>query len=476
MYLPIRTGNHKNCPYNLQRAPIRFIRNGISLRKMAIFRIIYILSITLFIIGCENIDLVREQLQQTPYEAYSEALNKAGLNETELGMRWFSAAESVLKDPLYVQLPYEEIGWLAPEEVQASAWKFSAQKGQRLTVGLETPTENRGRIFVDLFVAESEDNIDHIASLEGDRQSLDHIVRDDAEYVLRLQPELLAGGRYELRITLSPSLTFPVEGKNYSAIGSVFGDPRDGGSREHHGVDIFAPRGTKVLAAANGVIYRTGITPRGGKVVWLMDRDLGQSYYYAHLDEITVREGAYVKAGDPLGSVGNTGNARFTPPHLHFGIYESFVGPIDPFPFVHDPGEVLQQTQVADGELRNTLTVAADKLRLREGPSTDASILIDLERHTMLRPVAKAGSWYRVTLPNGLGGYVSARYVDAADNPFGETQLARSRSVLAKPNESSPEIGRIPAGDVVELYGRIGGFRYVKLPSGQFGWIDFNRS
>ena len=173
---------------------------------MAIFRIIYILSITLFIIGCENIDLVREQLQQTPYEAYSEALNKAGLNETELGMRWFSAAESVLKDPLYVQLPYEEIGWLAPEEVQASAWKFSAQKGQRLTVGLETPTENRGRIFVDLFVAESEDNIDHIASLEGDRQSLDHIVRDDAEYVLRLQPELLAGGRYELRITLSPSL------------------------------------------------------------------------------------------------------------------------------------------------------------------------------------------------------------------------------------------------------------------------------
>jgi murein DD-endopeptidase MepM/ murein hydrolase activator NlpD len=439
-------------------------------------RIVVILFLTSVVLGCEKIDLLENRLQQTPHEAYSEALNKAGLSETELGRRWFSAAESVLKDSLYVQLPYEEVGWLAPEEVQASAWKFSARKGQRLTVELETPPENRGTIFVDLFVAESEDNIDHIASLEGGKQSLDHIVQDDAEYVLRLQPELLAGGRYELRITLSPSLTFPVEGKNYSAIGSVFGDPRDGGSREHHGVDIFAPRGTKVLAAANGVIYRTGITSRGGKVVWLMDRELGQSYYYAHLDEITVREGVYVRAGDPLGSVGNTGNARFMPPHLHFGIYESFTGPVDPFPFIYDPGEVLEQTQVAHGELQSTLTVTADRLRLREGPSTKASILTDLKRHTILRAVAKTGNWYRVTLPNSQGGYVSVRYVDVADNPFDEIQLSNPRPVLAKPTESSPEIGKIPAGNRVKLYGQIGGFRYVKLPSGQFGWIDLNRS
>ena len=56
--------------------------------------------------------------------------------------------------------------------------------------------------------------------------------------------------------------------------------------------------------------------------------------YYAHLDKQLVHEGQQVKKGDVVGLVGNTGNARFTPSHLHFGVY-TVKGPIDPLPFVN---------------------------------------------------------------------------------------------------------------------------------------------
>ncbi len=72
---------------------------------------------------------------------------------------------------------------------------------------------------------------------------------------------------------------------------------------------------------ANGRIGFTGEKGLGGKQVWLRDTKRGQSLYYAHLDSIAKTSGS-VKTGDTLGFVGNTGNARTTPPHLHFGIYK----------------------------------------------------------------------------------------------------------------------------------------------------------
>jgi murein DD-endopeptidase MepM/ murein hydrolase activator NlpD len=55
----------------------------------------------------------------------------------------------------------------------------------------------------------------------------------------------------------------------------------------------------------------------------MYDQKRRHSYYFAHLDSQYVRAGQRVKQGDTLGTVGNTGNARFTPAHLHFGIYQS---------------------------------------------------------------------------------------------------------------------------------------------------------
>lgn len=111
-----------------------------------------------------------------------------------------------------------------------------------------------------------------------------------------------------------------------------WGGPRSGG-RRHEGIDIFAPRGTPVTAATDGLVWRVGTDPLGGLVVWILGPGR-QMHYYAHLDRYAdVRGGDHVAAGDVVGYVGTTGNARGGPPHLHYGIYAGGVA-IDPYPLL----------------------------------------------------------------------------------------------------------------------------------------------
>lgn len=114
-------------------------------------------------------------------------------------------------------------------------------------------------------------------------------------------------------------LDVPVQGMPRSQVRSSFGAPRDGGRRRHRGADLFARRGTPVVAAASGIVVFKGTLPLGGRVVYTFGRR-GVLCYYAHLDrwadELSV--GDLVAAGAPLGAVGDTGNARGTHPHLHF--------------------------------------------------------------------------------------------------------------------------------------------------------------
>ncbi len=112
--------------------------------------------------------------------------------------------------------------------------------------------------------------------------------------------------------------TFPVAGHGPQHVISVFGDKR-GSSRKHKGIDIKAPRGTQVVATTDGFIERVREGGSGGKQVYLRD-GRGRLYYYAHLDSWEVEEFAAVEAGDVLGTVGDTGNAKGTTPHLHFEV------------------------------------------------------------------------------------------------------------------------------------------------------------
>jgi murein DD-endopeptidase MepM/ murein hydrolase activator NlpD len=101
----------------------------------------------------------------------------------------------------------------------------------------------------------------------------------------------------------------------------------------HKGTDIFAPRGSHVLAVDGGTARNT-TDPKGGNVVYLKAID-GSTYYYAHLDDWAEphedNRPYLVRAGDLLGFVGSTGNAKDKPPHVHFEIHPAGSGAVNPF-------------------------------------------------------------------------------------------------------------------------------------------------
>lgn len=107
------------------------------------------------------------------------------------------------------------------------------------------------------------------------------------------------------------------------------------GSRFHEGIDLFAPRGTPVVAVYDGTLFRVGYSGISGNRLWLRSGD-GTEYFYAHLDGFApaAREGATVRAGTVLGYNGDTGDARGTPTHVHFEIHPGGGGPIRPYPIV----------------------------------------------------------------------------------------------------------------------------------------------
>ena len=119
-------------------------------------------------------------------------------------------------------------------------------------------------------------------------------------------------------VAVRGELRFPVSGFGTGAVISVFGDRR-GSSRLHQGIDIKAPKGTPVVAVADGFVERINDGGSGGRQLYLRDVE-GRLFYYAHLDDWSVEEFTAVKAGDVLGTVGNTGNASATTPHLHFEV------------------------------------------------------------------------------------------------------------------------------------------------------------
>ena len=116
-------------------------------------------------------------------------------------------------------------------------------------------------------------------------------------------------------------IVVPVVGVEATEIADTYGAPR-GADRRHEGIDIFAPRGTYIVSATEGIVARIGENRLGGTIVFVLGPG-GERYYYAHLDSVDpmLTIGQRVGTSTILGRVGTTGNAAGTPPHLHFGIY-----------------------------------------------------------------------------------------------------------------------------------------------------------
>jgi murein DD-endopeptidase MepM/ murein hydrolase activator NlpD len=137
-------------------------------------------------------------------------------------------------------------------------------------------------------------------------------------------------------------LSIPVPGVTEGDLTDTFTEAR--GDRRHEAIDIAAPAGTPVVAAAAGTVEKLFRSDDGGNTVYVRSPDRRTMYYYAHLQDYApgLEEGATVRRGEPLGTVGSTGNADPAAPHLHFAVmriapgaswYESAAA-INPFPLL----------------------------------------------------------------------------------------------------------------------------------------------
>ena len=135
------------------------------------------------------------------------------------------------------------------------------------------------------------------------------------------------------RLPPPSALPVPVDGVAARRIADTWGAARSGG-RQHQGVDIFAKRGTPVRSTTRGVVSTINDYGLGGKHVWVIGPG-GERHYYAHLDAFAPELARYdlVQPGSVLGYVGDSGNARGTPTHLHYGLYAAS-GAHNPWPLL----------------------------------------------------------------------------------------------------------------------------------------------
>jgi len=272
-------------------------------------------------------------LNPAPRVSYERKLKR----EFPESAAWIAAHENALATPRTVKLPHGGNGIFKTAEFPVYSYRFELKPGEVLET--EVLTDSVGQqVFIDLYSAEN--TSEPIASNSRDGHAIKFSNENATNYILTVQPEAGLAGNCIVLINKSPMYGFPVAGKGNAAIQSFWEAPRDGGKRTHEGIDIFAKKGTPVVAVTDGVISDTGDRGLGGKQVWQRNGLFGHSLYYAHLDEIAVTSGASVKIGDTLGYVGNTGNAKGGPPHLHFGIYKGFGGAVDPLPYVYQTKKV----------------------------------------------------------------------------------------------------------------------------------------
>ncbi|MCB2410112.1 M23 family metallopeptidase [Hymenobacter lucidus] len=410
--------------------------------------------------------------KSTPHEAYARRLRQAHLDETALGRDWLAAADRALRDSLVATLPFQETGLFRAERATAASYRYAVRAGEQINISLTLAPGTDAHVFLDAYELSPNQLPSPVASADTTALAFNYTASDDQQHLLRVQPELLRTGRYTLRIQRAPSLGFPVKGKNDVAVASFWGADRDQGSRRHEGIDIFAKRGTPAIAAVPGLITRVNETPRGGKVVWLADARTGQHLYYAHLDKQLVQPGQVVRAGDTLGLVGNTGNARTTAPHLHFGVYRAGRGAVDPFPFVRRADALPAAPSTNPERLGQWVRVREKTTTLRRSPAAKGATVAAMSRHTPLLVLGSQASWYRVEQPDGRIGYVAAAAVVPAATPvLRQENLAATADLYAYPTAAAAMLDTLPARSKVAVLGEFRGFRLVRSTSGAIGWL-----
>lgn len=434
-------------------------------------RAIYVLTLfgSICLISCKS-GTLNPFKAASPHEQYQRKLVSAGLDKTAMGSAWITAATNGLQQPLSIKIPFREQGYFAAEKVPVAVYRFSATKGQKLNIGLDKKPAGEFTIYMDLWQlsADGSPKLLSAADTLGNPIALD--VEETGNYLVRLQPELLRSGSYTLNISSGPSLGYPISGSRRDHIQSFFGDGRDGNTRKHEGIDLFAARGTPVVAIAEGTVVRVNENNLGGKVVWMRPKGKNYTLYYAHLDQQIAIDGQPVKIGDTLGLVGNTGNAKTTAPHLHFGIYAAG-GAVDPLPFVNPVVRQAPKLQANLDNLNATLRTSR-KTSIYEGMSTDGKALRALPSGTIVQVSAASADWYRGQLPDGQQVYIQSKNLAGTRTPLRTLKLSsRQQQLYDQPDSLAAVMTTLSAGSSVKVLGHFEDYQLITASDDQTGWI-----
>ena len=349
---------------------------------------------------------------KTPREAWLQKAKKNKIYSAETLTVWDSVFQVAKSDSLNINLPHREnLMFDTVLENSAQAWRFILEGGRRLLIEIEE--EQKNVFFGELYRLKDVD-------LKGDPQKEpiavwdtlnkqmiyenDFAEKDALLLIVQTIPDTTT--QLELKIITEPVLHFPVAGKNSKDIMSFWGASRDGGRRKHEGNDILAPRLTPLLAVVDGRVSSVREGGLGGKTVWLRDGEgRGLTYYYAHLDQQLVTAGQRVVRGDTVGLVGNTGNAKNTVSHLHFGIYK--YGAIDPLPFIKNKDAIPKKSPLKINDYGEKLAIPKkNKGFLTTTPDKNAQKIRALVDNELVTLLGTSSQFYRIVTATGEKGYV----------------------------------------------------------------------
>jgi len=294
----------------------------------------------------------------SPYESYVKSLETSGISKSSMGKKWISSGQNALLIPNEsVKLPFKSEIFFREITPTAFSYRLKYEENAKLTFKITSKGKENNGIYVDIF--ENNSNKSRIKNFYVKDTVFVYENNNTQNLILRIQPQLLVNQYVTLEIIKNAKLAFPVKNGSNKDIQSHWGVAREGGLRKHEGVDIFNKKGTPILAVEDGKIARVETNHLGGKVVWQRLGMFGQSIYYAHLDSQAVSTGQTVKKGDIVGFMGNTGNAKTTPSHLHFGIYTGS-GAIDPILYILKRDTIPAKLKLSEKYLGSELIIKTE--------------------------------------------------------------------------------------------------------------------
>lgn len=426
---------------------------------------LFISALLLSLPGCKTGPNIQSLFtDQSPRDEYVRNLRKQKILEPDAVQAWMLAGEAALADSLIISLPFREDGVFPEGGQRTFSYQFTLPAGRRLDAQVISPDS---LYFLDLFRLQENGKPQRLAYASPKNEIITYETTDDIPLVLRIQVPLEQPAKeFSLRLSTQPLLKFPVAGKSAQHIISFWGAARGGGARSHEGIDVSAPRGTPLIASVSGLITNVGVNNLGGNVVSLSADRLNISLYYAHLDQQLVQSGQQVQAGDTLGTVGNTGNAITTAPHLHFGIYRRSSGPINPLTFVESP-------QLPASTVTKRL---GDTLRTREATPLFSSLPPSkvtrqrLPKNSIVWVEASTKGYYRVSTPDGVRGYVLASSMQLPEKRLNRRRL--STNVFFRQNWDSVTEDTLKTGTSVDILGIASSYEFIRLSDGRKGWIQ----